>query len=128
VPEDDDYGKILRGGAESQGFDSELDPAATERIVGLFRTDGLLGHRAVGPAIALDMIRYMRRRGGSGEAFAEAVVLYLLPQLEGLDGVRTREVRTLIVSTLEGWAPDGVRSWLSARFDELFPELETIGT
>jgi hypothetical protein len=56
----------------------------------LFGPEALLAIRAVGPAIPLDMIRYMRRRQAEHVGMAEAIAMFLLPQIEGIETQMTR--------------------------------------
>lgn len=124
IPEDAVYAELLRMAAGSTGHDSPLVEGATDRLVDLFRRSALLGHLEVGPAIPLDMVRYMRRRGGDGRSFAEAISLYLLPQLEGLGRHAAREVNKLLLGALQGWAPVPAIAALEAHLAELHPEAD----
>lgn len=44
-----------------------------------------LGQRKMGPAIIQDIIRFLGHRGDGEKELAEAIVSYILPQLEGLE-------------------------------------------
>lgn len=44
-----------------------------------------LSHRKMGPAIIKDIIKFIEHRGDGEEELAEAIVSYILPQLEGLE-------------------------------------------
>jgi len=124
IPDDDTYRNILKEAAHRQGYDPPL-PKAERKLLGRwFRSDGLLRWRPVGPAVPLDMIRYARRRGAGGDGLAEALMLYLLPQLEGLGDHEAHKVRTLLRTRLEGTTSDGVRAELDVRFAELFPHVD----
>jgi uncharacterized protein YktB (UPF0637 family) len=50
-----------------------------------------LGERKMGPAIIKDIIDFIESRGNGERAIAEAVVSYILPQLEGLEKQKIRE-------------------------------------
>ena len=123
-PGDDAYASLIDRWASGEGPDPPLRPADVPPFRRLFSRRGLLKHRALGPAVAQDLLRYLRRRAGGGEAVAEALSLYLLPQLEGLD--REPAVRTfeLLHEVLTGWAPaESVQSF-RARYAELFPHVQ----
>lgn len=93
------------------------------KLQGLFSWDGLLRRRAIGPAIARDMVRYLQRRGGTGAGMAEAVGLYLMPQLEGLEREAARAVLGLLVERLTGWASEADIAALQRDFKAMFPDL-----
>ncbi len=121
IPEDEAYARLLSQAALSPGADAPLDEATVRRLTQLFQRDGLLGHRDIGPAVALDIVRYMRRRAASGDALAEALGMFLLPQLEGLDLDSARKVDRLFVSVLTGWTSDDAVEALRARCADLWP-------
>jgi hypothetical protein len=87
----------------------------------------LLALRAVGPAVPLDMIRYLRRRSAGGDGLAEAFAMFLLPQLEGLDRDSARRVFGTLSRTISGWANKDALTEFRARYAELFPGLELPG-
>lgn len=118
-------GLIAKAGTEPAG-DPPLSPEILARVAGLFSAAGLMRHRALGPAIAIDLTRYLRRRGGSGEGMSEAVSIYLLPQLEGLEREAARAVRTLLLETLTGWASPADLVAVRAGFQDVFPELRDL--
>jgi len=123
-PSDGIYERILDA---QSSVDSDAIPAleagAMERMKRLFCSKGLLKHRAIGPAIARDMVRYQRRRRAGGNGLAEALELFLLPQLEGLDVDRASEVFQLFAEELGGWADDTACAALRARFGDFFPTM-----
>lgn len=98
-----------------------LDTIAINLMKKIFCTDGLLMHRPIGPAIAMDMVRYQRHRQAGGDGLAEAIALFLLPQLEGLDAGPADEVFGLLRDALKGWTSDEAIMDLCARFREFFP-------
>ncbi|KYF74837.1 hypothetical protein BE11_36865 [Sorangium cellulosum] len=121
-PADATYARILDGEARGDSADVlPLDAAAVERLKRLFCANGLLAHRPIGPAVALDMIRYLRHRQAGGDGFAEALALFLLPQLEGLDADTAAVIFALLSEALDGWAGYDAKEDLSARFRDLFP-------
>lgn len=121
------YAEVLRRGAVEPDRVPALPEALTRGLIGLFSEGSLLSIRAVGPAVPLDMIRYMRHRalaeGAEGVALAEAIEMHLLPQLEGLDRGPADRAWSLLSRTLEPVASANVIAALRARFDELFPHL-----
>jgi len=124
VPEDDAYGRLIQAHARNAGLDPPLPEGAIGPLERLFRSDALFAHRSIGPAVVLDMIRYMRRRQASGDGLAEAIAMYLLPQLEGLEQQpATRALETLNAS-LAGWTTSEATSALRRRYQELFPHLD----
>jgi 5-methylcytosine-specific restriction enzyme B len=125
APDDDTYARLLDRASRS-GDAPPLDADARAALGRLFSSSGLLAHRAVGPAIALDMVRYVRRRGDAA-ALAEACAMILLPQLEGLAPEAALAVRALLDAALAR-APEAARREAEARFHELFPMLgERVG-
>jgi MoxR-like ATPase len=124
IPDDETYGRIVDVLAERQGIDRPLAPGAAAPIKNLFHSGTLLGHRAVGPAVLGDVIRYMRRRDASGDGFAEAMVLFLLPQLEGLDPESASAVFKLLSNALADWTTAEALRELRVRYQELFPHVK----
>lgn len=122
APDDEGYARLLeQHGGGGEGADPAIDPAALAALKVLFHSAGLLAHRPIGPAIALDMIRYMQCRGAAGDGFAEAVAMVLLPQLEGVEPHAAAKVYALLDGALGGWASPQALIALRARFRELFP-------
>lgn len=123
APDDDALAAIVREAALSSEGEAEapLDARSLEAMTRLFRSSGIIGVRPVGPAIAVDMIRYMRRRGAGGDGFAEALVMLLLPQLEGLGAAEAARAYELAASIVSGWASPSSAAELRARFRDLFP-------
>jgi hypothetical protein len=81
----------------------------------------LLGHRPIGPAILVDIVRYMRRRRQSGDGLAEALAMYLLPQLEGLDPDAAAAVFKKLDGALRDWTSQAAIAGLRERYQEIFP-------
>jgi MoxR-like ATPase len=121
IPEDDAYARLLSQAALGPGVDAALDEPTLRRLTQLFQRKGLLGVRDIGPAVALDIVRYMRRRAASGDALAEALGMFLLPQLEGLDLDSARKVDGLFVSVLTGWTSEEAVQALRTRAADLWP-------
>jgi 5-methylcytosine-specific restriction enzyme B len=134
VPCDADYGRLLDREATQAWSDAPpLDARSLEAVKRLFRASGLLALRPIGPAIALDMIRYMRSRivgpkGAPGDALAEAASMILLPQLEGLEPPSALKIYELFASILAGFASAPATAELTARLRELFPYAKLAGT
>lgn len=121
LPDDATFAALVSEHARRELRDPALSDRAIERLSRLFQTSGLLAHRQVGPAVAIDIIRYMQRRQTDGDALAEALAQYVLPQLEGLEQNAAVEVRRVLLNALAGWAgADAIREF-SQRFDEVFP-------
>jgi MoxR-like ATPase len=123
VPEDETYARLIEAHAMLKGFDPVLPEGTLPPLLRLFSGKGLLAHRAIGPAVALDMVRYLRRRQASGDGLSEALAMYLLPQLEGLEQGPASDVLKLLSSTLEGWTSPEAIARLQRRYQEIFPHL-----
>jgi 5-methylcytosine-specific restriction protein B len=123
-PDDGGYARLLDHHARhaSASGDPPLDPGSHAALGRLFHSSGLLAHCPVGPAIALDMIRYARRRAAPGEGLAEAAAMYLLPQLEGLVGEAAAAAADVLDAELGRTASPKARDELRARLRELSPE------
>jgi hypothetical protein len=67
------------------------------------------------------MISYQRRRDSGGDGMTESLVLFLLPQLAGLDAGDADEVLKLMHQELNGWASIQAVSEFDDRFRDLFP-------
>ena len=129
VPEDRGFASLVRRHAEQEGFDPPLEATASNALVELFSSRGLIGVRALGPAVVLDLIRYVRRRASTGEsavgnAVAEALGMYVLPQLEGLEQDGATRAYGVTMSALGGWSSSEARSELADRFADLFPHVK----
>jgi MoxR-like ATPase len=68
APPDVTYARILSKAAEDPDGAPPLDADAIDRIKRLFCAEGLLAHRPIGPAVAIDMVRYLRHRQAGGDA------------------------------------------------------------
>jgi MoxR-like ATPase len=122
IPDDGEYSRILDFYArDPAGGPEPLEARALEAMRTLFCSAGLFAHRPLGPAIALDMIRYMRCRGAGGEGFVEGLAMFVLPQLEGLPPEAAAEIQRLVNTALGGWAPRASLVDLGARLREMFP-------
>lgn len=132
-PPDEALAGLIRRAASAPGEVDPLSPVEIARIISLFSAAGLMPLRPLGPAVALDMIRYMRSRVGQttadevaitgGQALAEAMGLCLLPQLEGLDASAAAQALAFITAAVIDRAPPAAVHDLRARFAELFPHL-----
>ncbi len=67
LPEDSVYAAILRAAADEGALLPALAPAHLPAVLRLFSHAGLLSLREVGPAVGLDVVRYLRSRGDSGD-------------------------------------------------------------
>ena len=119
LPAEEEYHRLLRHGAGAPGELPPLDEEQLQPVLQLFSSDGLLAHRALGPAVALDVVRYLRRRRAPGEALAEAFAFFVLPQLEGLERPAVHEIRGLLRVALR--EHEEAHSALDAQLMELFP-------
>jgi MoxR-like ATPase len=121
IPGPEIYSALLERDATKEWFEPQLDSGVLKRLQGLLSHDQLLSKRAVGPAVPLDMIRYMRRRNNGVSSLAEAISIYLLPQLEGLNQLAGEAVWTMLEEAIRG--DDTSVKLLRARYEELFPML-----
>src|SRR5690606_4932788 len=62
IPDTETYASLLDREASKEWLEPPLQDAVSVRLKELFKPTALLSLRAVGPAIPLDMVRYMRRR------------------------------------------------------------------
>jgi AAA domain (dynein-related subfamily) len=123
VPNAESYATLLQNHATREGFDPPLEEAVIRRVRQLFSMEGILRYRQIGPAVALDMVKYMRRRGGSGSGFAEAMSMFLFPQLEGMDQEPALKVLDVLSVVLSGWTDAQSLETMRCRYRELFPHL-----
>lgn len=123
VPDDDAYGRLIEHEASCESGDPPLDRAITDRLTIRLRSSGLFAIRAIGPAIAIDMIRYTRRRNAGGAGLAEALSLFLLPQLDGLPRAAAPAVITLFESALARRAAAPEITALRARVEAALGDL-----
>lgn len=118
-PDPATYAKLLEHEATRSWLEPPLPTAVTSRLLELFGPDRLLAIRPVGPAIPLDMIRYMRRRQAEHVGMAEALAMYLLPQLEGIEPQKAEALWTSLAAAVASQAD--AEPYLRARFLEMFP-------
>jgi len=123
IPDDATYGRLIQQHASGEGLDPAVEPRAIPILAELFSTRALLAVRPLGPAIALDLIRYLRRRQASGDGLAEAVAMYVLPQLEGLDEAPALKAYSFLMGAVESWSSTASRYELRERFADLFPHV-----
>lgn len=116
------YSRLLEHEATRSWLEPALPAPVTARLVELFAPNRLLAIRPVGPAIPLDMIRYMRRRRAEHVGMAEAIAMYLLPQLEGIEPRQADELWGLLAAAVASHAE--AEPYLRARFLEMFPLAE----
>lgn len=113
------YAQLLQQEATRSWLEPPLPAPVTGRLVELFGPDRLLSIRPVGPAIPLDMIRYMRRRQAEHVGTAEALAMYLLPQLEGIEPSRAEALWGHLAAAVASQAD--AEAYLRERFLEIFP-------
>ena len=118
-PDETTFHALIDHAAQRDGFDPPIDAALAQRVQRLFSRQSLLRERALGPALALDLVRYLRRRGGAADALAEGVEMFVLPQLDGLVDEAARRVEQALISALGDALSDEARAQLVARVREL---------
>jgi 5-methylcytosine-specific restriction protein B len=123
LPDDATYASILSAASEDGALLPKLDPVHLPVVLRLFSQAGLLSLREVGPAVGLDVVRYLRRRGQHGDGIAEAIEMFVLPQLQGLSERAAKDARERCEEALGAAASTSARASLRARFRELFPGL-----
>ncbi|GMV42150.1 MAG: hypothetical protein AMXMBFR64_38660 [Myxococcales bacterium] len=126
LPGDAIYARILSTAAVAGDL---LPPLADAHLATMHRLfshsqEGLLSLRAIGPAVALDVLRYLRRRGAEADGVAEALEMFVLPQLQGLGAAQAKAAKNLCTAGL-GFS-QAARASLEERFDELFPDLAAL--
>ncbi|MBV9949150.1 MAG: AAA family ATPase, partial [Myxococcales bacterium] len=124
IPDDATYASLIDHHADRAGFDEPLQEGAKAPLKALFNEKGLLAVRAIGPAILEDMVAYMRRRRASGDALAEAIGMYLLPQLEGLEQEQASGVYRKLQDSLAGWTSGDALAALRDQYREIFPHMK----
>jgi len=126
-PDDQTFARILDDCANesSEGVEplAEVDLAPMKR---LFRSTSLLKFREVGPATAIDMIRYLRHRRSDGEGFIEALSLFLLPQLQGLEAQPASEVFQLLREELRTDGSEEALRQFRSQYRALFPAATSV--
>jgi 5-methylcytosine-specific restriction protein B len=113
------YAQLLQQEATRSWLEPPLATTVTSRLVELFGPERLLRIRPVGPAIPLDMIRYMRRRQAEHVGMSEALAMYLLPQLEGIEPSKAEGLWGLLAAAVGSDAD--AEGYLRERFQEIFP-------
>jgi 5-methylcytosine-specific restriction protein B len=122
IPGDAAYARLVLEQAEKPGLEPPLGAREVERLVRLFSSTGLFRYRVIGPAVALDIVKYLRRRR-SPDGLGEALMSYVLPQLEGLGEAGAAACRDLFHDALAGQASAAVLAELDQCYRELFPGL-----
>lgn len=125
LPPDPVYEGLLTSAAADGALHPPLASAHLPAVVRLFSTAGLLSIREIGPAVALDVVRYLRRRGETADGIAEAIEMFVLPQLQGLGERAAKDARKRCVEAIGAGASVPARASLNARFLELFPGLSS---
>ena len=119
-PDDTAFHALIAAHASRTGFDPPIDETLTRRVQSLFSREGLLRDRPVGPALALDVVRYLRRRQGGADGLAEAIAFFLLPQLDGLDAEALARVTATLHRSIEGAASPAAVAMLRERLVDMF--------
>ncbi len=119
VPDETTFHALIDHAARREGFDPPIDDALAQRVRRLFSRQSLLHERALGPALALDLVRYLRRRGGAVDALAEGFEMFVLPQLDGLVDEAVRRVEQAVLAAVGDALSDEARAQLVARVREL---------
>ncbi len=127
VPDDASFAELIRHHALQKGEEPPLESNEVTKVIWLFSSVGLLATRPIGPAVALDVVRYMRTRRPTTEtrrdAFAEAVAMFVLPQLESLGQEPARRAHTCVLDVARSVSSEDAVRELHARFAELFPHV-----
>jgi MoxR-like ATPase len=129
-PDNVAYASLVRRAATQTQRDAALVPAAVDAMCTMFSSEGLLAVRELGPALALDSIQYMRRRiavesmNHWGDAMAEAIAMYVLPQLEGIDDQSVLKVAAAIDGLIMAGSTPRGRSEMRSRIQDVFPHVE----
>jgi MoxR-like ATPase len=126
LPSDAVYAAIIDAAASEGALLPPLADAHLPPLKRLFSQSGLLPLREIGPAVALDFVRYLRRRGGVADGLAEGVEMFVLPQLQGLGDRAAKVALERCEEAVGAGASDHAVESLRARFRELFPALGTI--
>jgi DNA polymerase III delta prime subunit len=129
VPSDAVYEKLLHKKATEEGVDQPLEASTEAALVGLFLTRGLGGVRAIGPAMAIDVVRYTRCRVAGAaispfDAMAEALGMFVLPQLEGLHQDGARRAYEAIAQAVGSKCTTSAQRELRERFKDVLPHVE----
>jgi hypothetical protein len=107
-------------GAEANDLDAELKAL-------LLDDNALKKRRALGPAIAKDMLHYVGDRyPGKGQnetvlhLLGEAFLLYAVPQLDGLDRAGTKKIREFLRGR---FGPADITESILGRIQSLYPHI-----
>lgn len=119
IPSDEEYAELL----ETFCREHKLEPVGA--LEQLFSRDGLLELRALGPAILRDVVGMYTGLAQVSNASPEvnlvdALVAYVLPQLEGLEPEQVVTARSRLLSAVRD--PDARRE-LDDRLREMFPHV-----
>lgn len=124
LPDDATTAELL---ATEAGKAPAIPEDLLQRVVRMFRHEGLLKHRAVGPAVPLDMLRYLRHcpaDSRSSHGLAEAVAVSLLSQLEGLTAAQEHGVLAQLQAEVEPVSAPEAWQALADRLAELFQHVK----
>jgi len=123
LPEPGSYKALLLAEAARE---PALDPATASVVADLFSPDSLLQYRAIGPAVALDMMRYLRHcppEDRVSHGLAEALTISLLSQLDGMPRASEKAVYKLLEPRLRSLVNKAAWKQLHLRLLERFSTL-----
>ncbi|MEZ4542244.1 MAG: AAA family ATPase [Chloroflexota bacterium] len=102
-----------------------------EQLAALLASQILMRHRALGPAIIRDIVRYVGNRartsndGFPENAFIEALMLFVTPQLDGLDSLHIRQIHAELGTLCKaGAGAPELRTRLLERIELLYPHID----
>jgi len=130
VPAAEPYKKLIQHFLEPAGLLTGESEVLND-LYSLFDQDDednhLMRWRALGPAIAKDVVRYLRHRTAGGQQplarghLAEALLLYVVPQFDGLERDPILNIHGQLKDLFQEEACVGERQALLGRIEELFP-------
>jgi len=130
VPAAEPYKKLIQHFLEPAGLLTGESEVLND-LYGLCDQDDednhLMRWRALGPAIAKDVVRYLRHRTAGGQQplarghLAEALLLYVVPQFDGLERDPILNIHGQLKDLFQEEACVGERQALLGRIEELFP-------
>jgi MoxR-like ATPase len=120
APKSEIYRRIIEEHASAKSGVNALAPETLDRLIRLFSPAGVLAHRPIGPATAIDMVRYLQSRADP-DGLAEAIVAFLLPQLVGIDHADAEKLEAVLRETVQGFSSSEAVHELNARMADIVP-------